>query len=548
MKSLSIAAGLAALAIYVQPTSADAAKSDFEWCDGLTAPRSKGDGMGQPAPNIRGFVGTGRPSDVNDLAKVSACTRALADPKLLPTQTLRKVSLVRARALGYFGSGDHDKALAEIDSAEAAGAALAADPLYARSMAISFALARAAIWTAKGDAAKAAGFAQGAANARPYSSRVQAAVTSILRQSSAEDASGTSPFARLLPLSPEAVADQFSYLVSKSRFDLAAKQYPRIKLAFPKLSAGLPFSTGFLRADETLLRSIIISLDGAYAFAATGDVTRAKTILADTRTQFDEARKPVVKPDGTAPLPSRIEGALKSYVEQWSMMIEARIAIQEKRPSDALKALVGQAVPVSSAGVDLLTALRTALPEAQRALAPDPDALKAKLAEQRKENSINADGLQRALPGAETSNRAADYKKSSKPLLSRLLLVGSAYAPDGFRSKTDAATNVTTVEYLGAQASAAVVEELTLLHAADLARQQKKAGFVILARRDFTRTLTTTQYSTPISSRPAGFKTELDVQFVDPANLPATLGAEADRVLIAEQVYANLAPIYITTQ
>jgi hypothetical protein len=231
------------------------------------------------------------------------------------------------------------------------------------------------------------------------------------------------------------------------------------------------------------------------------------------------------------------------------MLIEGRIAIAENRSTDALKALVGQAVSVDAVGVDLLIALRAALPEAQRVLSPDPDALKAKLAEQKKQDrKFIVETLQRALPEAETSNRITDYKKSSKPLLSRLLLVGKAYQPDGFRSKVDAATGTTTVEYIGAEASATVVEELTLLHAADLARKQGKAGLLIVARRDFSRTLTTTRgfSAIPISSRPVGFKTEMDVQFVDPANLPTALASESDRVLLAEKVYANLAPIYIT--
>jgi hypothetical protein len=545
MKFLSTASLLAATLVAGQVTSAHGAKADFETCDGLRAPGSKGDGMTSAPSDFYGFRGR---IPTNWVAQIAACDRALTDPKLLPTQTLRKVNLLRARALGHFGKGDHDKALTEIDAAEVAGAALSTDPLYARSMAISFALARAAIWTAKEDATKASGFAQVAASARPYSNRVQAVVASILRQNPIEGLKGASPFARLLPLAPESVSDQFSYLINNSRFDLAVKQFPRLKPEFPKIGGSVLFGDAFTPVEEKLLRSLIVSLEGAYAFAATGDVTRAKAILAETRTKFDEALQPVVRPDGVAAPPSRIQDALKNFVAQWAMLVEGRIAVNEKRPTDALKAIVGQAVPVSSAGVDLLSALRTALPETQRALAPDPDALKTKLVEQRKENAINVEALQRALPAPETSNRITDYKKSSKPLLSRLLLVGKAYAPDGFRSKTDAATGITTVEYLGAQASAPVVEELTLLHAADLARKQSKAGFLIIARRDFSRTISTTRgySSTPISSRPAGFKTEMDVQFVDPANIPAALTSEADRLLIADQVYANLAPIYIT--
>jgi hypothetical protein len=549
MKNMGTAATVAALISAGLASPAYAAKADFISCDGLRAPKSKGDGMEQASSDTYGFRSSISP---NWVSQISACNRALADPMLLPTHNLRKVNLLRARALGYFGSGEHDKALAEIDAAEMVGATFASDALYPRSMAVSLTLIRAAIWSAKGDTAKASTFARAAADVRPYSNRVQSVVTSILRFNNADASGGSSPYARLLPLSPDTVFGQFGYLISNGNFGSAIKQFPRLKMEFPKIQAGTFFSNRFSPAEEKLVQSLISSLDGAYAFATTGDIARAKAILADTRAKFGEALQPVVQPGGVSPPPSRLEDGLKKYLDQRAMLIDGRIAIAENRSTDALKALVGQAVPVDSVGVNLLTALRTALPEAQRALAPDPEALKTKLIEQRKQDLISVEALQRALPEPETSNRITDYKKSSKPLLSRLLLVGAGgargYQPDGFRSKLDSATGVTTVEYIGAQASATVVEELTLLHAADLARKQSKAGFLIVARRDFTRTITTTQgfSSIPISSRPAGFKTEMDVQFVDPANLPAALASESDRVLIADKVYANLAPIYIT--
>jgi hypothetical protein len=523
-----------------------AAKADFIGCDGLRAPGSKGDGMERASSDPYGFRSSITP---NWISQIAACNRALADPLLLPTHSLRKVNLLRARAMGYFGSGEYDKALAEIDAAEIAGASLAGDALYARSMAISLTLIRAAIWSAKDDGVKAAAFARIAGDARPYSNRIQAVVTNILRQHGPEATGGSSPFARLLPLSPDTVFGQFGYLISNGNFGSATKQFPRLKMEFPKIQVGTFFSNRFSVEEQKLVQSLISSLDGAYAFAATGDTARAKAILADTRTKFSEALQPVALPSGVTPPASRLEDGLKKFVDQRAMLIEGRIAIAENRSTDALKALVGQAVSVDAVGVDLLIALRAALPEAQRVLSPDPDALKAKLAEQKKQDrKFIVETLQRALPEAETSNRITDYKKSSKPLLSRLLLVGKAYQPDGFRSKVDAATGTTTVEYIGAEASATVVEELTLLHAADLARKQGKAGLLIVARRDFSRTLTTTRgfSAIPISSRPVGFKTEMDVQFVDPANLPTALASESDRVLLAEKVYANLAPIYIT--
>jgi hypothetical protein len=103
------------------------------------------------------------------------------------------------------------------------------------------------------------------------------------------------------------------------------------------------------------------------------------------------------------------------------------------------------------------------------------------------------------------------------------------------------------VEFLGNMASAVTVDEMTLLHAADLATQRGKTGFIIVERRDYSRTVTTTMgfSQVPISSAPAGFKTELDIRLVDLDSVQAGNSSDAGRVLDAKAVYASLAPIYL---
>ena len=64
-----------------------------------------------------------------------------------------------------------------------------------------------------------------------------------------------------------------------------------------------------------------------------------------------------------------------------------------------------------------------------------------------------------------------------------------------------------------------------------------RAGFVIVDRADYTRTLQTTRGGTPVSSTPQGFRTELTIRFVEP-------GAEPQRAFDALAVIDALGPLY----
>ena len=526
-----------ALAATVAPwTPLQAAKADFERCDSLRAPGGKGDGMAAPASSFGFFSGaTGTQGDI------AACTAALADPRLLPQQNVRRAHLLRARAIARLAAGDPDGALADIDAAASATQALMPDPLFARSMGVSFTLARAAIWQAKGDRAKAASLAQAASGARPYAVSVQAVAAAILQQSGDPAADGASPYQSLLPLVPEALKQQFAAEVEAGHFEKAAKLYSRFSNDFPA-SAG---TNVFLPDIRALVFAVVTDTGAAYSYAATGKAERARSILADARRKIDAGLRAIPGKDGVLPPPNPLAEPLNTLLSQWTTLTNARIAVAEKRPMDALNALVGNAVPVHAAGLDLLTSLRAALPEAQRDLAPKPDGLAARLAEQRKARQLDVQALRKAFPVPETGETLSKYKQSRRSILNGFIAAG--YVPDGFRSKTDAASGITTVEYTGQSTSSPVVEEMTLLHAADLARQQGKRGLLIVARRDYSRMLNTTRGygAIPVSSRPAGFKAELDVRFVDPASLPAGLEAERDRILDAERVYADLSRIYI---
>lgn len=525
-----------------------AGKSDFENCDGLRAPSRKGSGMAPPK-NGNGFASfiPGRGSNFAQI-RITACSAALQDPLLLPEHGLRRSYLLESRALAKLEQGDAAGALEDLDSADTAVGSLANDPMFNRSMGISLKLARAVVLQAKGDRASARKLATEAAASRPYSVSIQT-LAALIAQRARDIGPGVqtaSPFEALTRLNPEAVTLQFNTDIEAGRFATAAALYSRLKPAFPKSYANA-LQLAYLAGDaRTLAQSVLLNSTAAYAFAATGKTDRAREILSDTKERLTLALA-TAKPQGNVPAGvNALAEPLNNLLERWSKLTEARIAVASGKPTEAIQSLVGLSIPVHAASVELLTALRTSLPEAQRNLAPDPSGLAEKLDIKRKEESIDVAALRRAIPVPETDRSLTDYQQAGPAIMK--VLFGAGFSNDGFKSEDDQATGITTIEYVGQTNSGPVVEEMTLLRAADLARQRGKSAMLIVERKDYSRTLTTYRSNIPISSRPAGYKTELKVRFVDPTTLPAGIAPERERLLDANLVYSNLAPIYLGTK
>jgi hypothetical protein len=136
-------------AVAVTPARASD-KQDFERCDGLVHPGKQADGMRGAADSPRFASLLGSPT-----ADVEACTRALASPRLLATQTIRRAHLLRARAVARLRAGDAGEAVKDLDLAETALGGAAADPFMKRSMGVSITLLRSLSLARSGDMAGA---------------------------------------------------------------------------------------------------------------------------------------------------------------------------------------------------------------------------------------------------------------------------------------------------------------------------------------------------------------------------------------------------------
>lgn len=542
-------AGAAAVMVTGLSSSAHARKLDFELCDGLQAPKPKGDGMRPPASDLYSALMF---STSEKGLRVKACTDALADPLLLQSQPLRRASLLRSRAFVNLSEEAPDAALADIAVARELSTPFMGDAMFARTMGVSLDIIEALALVEKGEHERARGLIVAAGRRRAYSLPVQELTTLVL-QHTARDGDTASPYAALLPLDPDALGSQFAWLVSEGRFADAAAIYPRIDaepappVADGKLGANL---ANAIAETQSLAKRSITDMLGAYSYAAIGKLAEARALVAQTQKGLDKAMTP--PPEGGFAMTQNTLAPIKQFADVWAFLILARCDVADGHASEVAQSLVGKGLPTAAATVELFTAMRENLPANERGRVPEPEQVTKALAEKRAAEKLEFLGLEASLPRIEFSANQAEYKLSAKSVID--VLGPSGFRRDGFRSREDVGRAITTVEFLGNSATASSVDEMTLLYAADLAKQKGKAGFVIVARRDFKRTMNVTRgfSHTPVSSSPAGFKTELDIRFVD-SILPAGTGAsitpagtiDRDRIIDAAQAYTDLAPVYI---
>lgn len=477
------------------------------------------------------FPTFGRPD-----ADIAACDRALASARLLPTQNLRRAHLLRARAAKYLQEGNTAKALTDLDLAAAATKDQSANAFYRRSMGVSLMLLRAIALGADGKKDQALALATEASLARPYSSKVQRLSAEI------GNAVGAHPdWMRAARLDPSNALTAFLGEAEAGRWDQVLALRSSVSAPWPTTTPNAYVLLAPQGDNGALIAAMLVSLQSSYALAATGRASDAKTEVSDLRARLKALSTPVDK-DGKKIGPD-VSEVLAKLLDGQFRVIDARIAVAEGRTDDALAAIVGQSLPKTAATAELLTAMKAKASPSQAKLIPaaaalsiDPDQDSAK-----KLLRLSKD----ALLTPETPRAVIDYEKSRPNILGALVggalsmgttLLGGIDRLDGFRS-TPNTDGTTKVEFIGNTPSQQLVEEMTLLRSAELAREAKKPAFEIVARKDYQRVMNTMQYGRTISSTPQGFKTEFTVRFLDKAEGNA-------RALDAAAVIDSLGPLY----
>lgn len=523
---------------------------DFSGCDGLKKPKSSDDGMrGEatfPAYTFS-FGSTGSAQST-----LAACDRALASTNLKPEQTLRRAHLLRARAAAKIELRDAEGALADLDSAQQAATPYAGDFFYDRSMGVSIDLLRALALNQSGQTEAALALAQQAAAKRPYSVEIQR-VAVLLRSLAGEGATDRSIWDGLSRIDPmtRGMAERLSGSPA-ALTDLATGEVP---LALdlppaPSIERMLGQQDSLMQYAEEWQAAIGKGLTKAYAHAAKGQTDTARAWLALTRKTLDQAEAPPATGGEGSEQPADVglgglfaASARKNQLEPMTQLIEARIALGEGRLKEAAT-LLGtnqlRAAPVTEEFHAAYAAARTRVADA-----PDLPPL---IAGPRRGADRVANLASTLLIRPESKRKLIDYEKSRPDILGALVgaafsmgttLLGGVERTAGFRSTPNADGSV-KVEFTGNTTSAPVVQEMTLLRAAEIAREAGKSHFHIASRRDYERMLTRSMGGTPMDRTLVGYKTELTIRLLDDA------ATEPD-ALDAVSVIDALGPVYYGT-
>lgn len=507
----------------------------FADCDGHGKPGRSVDGLASPV-SITSIVPVGSNAAQ---ATIEACNLALAHPKLLPGQGVRRAHLLRARATARLRDGRPTEALADLDLAQAATGS-STEASYARSMIVSLDLLRALIHDQLGNANMALRLAKQSAAARPYSLEVQRVAAHLLLTNGATDVESQAIILGTTKLDPGFTELERNLLAQMGDFKAITALPSPLTGAVPapivEASAGMSASS-FLMARSRISGALL----HAYARAATGDGNGAQRDLAAISNFFAalgnantehsaEARAALLAPDG-------------ELITLYTTLVGARIALDQGRRGEAEAALAGVKLPVNPIGQDLQLALARVVGNA-----PTP-ALSSDLRRQLPTDVRNAvlfAMVKVASMAPELPDGGAIYKQSKPNVMGALVgaafSLGTSLLADGV-GKTDGFTTTPNsdgtinVSLIGGTNSSAAVREAVLLRAADVALAAGKGGVVVLDRNDYQRYWTTTQYGRTISSVPSGYQSVIKIELV------ASL-ADDPRALDAAEIASALKQFY----
>ncbi|MET0546512.1 MAG: hypothetical protein ABWZ40_09390 [Caulobacterales bacterium] len=476
---------------------------------------------------------------------VDACTAALNDP-VLESFWARKVSILHARALHYVEMGNLDSALQDMQATHAAAANRSNELAYQRSMGVSAKLFEAALLAKKGSYKEAHALAVQASDVRPYSADIASLSYAIVQTSPEQNADSARVLDRLMSLTPQywlraaardrsgdnqGAADDWARLAASGEFGASDGSAEKMKVN------GVTSNPAFVM-NAALAAARAGRNEQAQAFLAQFDaisVIPADPLPADGKKEkFQEAEARATR--------ERVRMAikiLKADAENFRAPTEAFIALNAGDPAGAAQKLMARGgfnIPMAPATIDLMTRL-SQNPASANLVPPQlPDTFRNAWANTAPKRAARLDLLKfaKALPPMETSGGLNKYQGQ----------YGWGLNPNGFKETTSKASSIRTLEFSGASTVAAS-EELGLLRIAELSKKEGKGGFLILDERQFKRYQVTSYGGVETSRMPSGFQVYLDFITVDPAALPAQYAKEADRVIKAEAVFADLTPVYL---
>jgi hypothetical protein len=521
----------------------------FESCDGYTSPGSRWDGMTGQGGVLDGLAGRAnlwsadrdsrRPSVNYSHAGIESCNESLGDSRLLPAFALRRAHLLQARALHRFAGNDRAVALADLDAADSA---IGGDAFGRRSLGVADALLRAYLLLISGDRAAAAERAEAARASRPWDPDVGVAAVRIQFAPSGDWDAYRAHLRDLSRIEPSAIATLFALAVTRGAFDEAVLLYPQIRFEVPREHGGYVIQNLLERRLQTVARQLQVQGAYAYALAATGEHARALTTIAEARSDLAALSLPPQGQMTNAEERDRAAFAemapmVAATLDRFERLIRMRIQVAEGNVQPVLAEFLSHPPEPDGATLDLVRAMSASSESMRRQLAPA-------IAEGERRIAADIDGarllplgeLVRLLPDPESEEQTPAFARGSNGLLGER---------EGFGTRPSRIEGAQTLTYTSRRGSLATANEFALLRAAQLAREGGHRGFVVLSRQGFRRALDRTIRGVAIARQANGQVVEIDVVFVDPAQLPPAYAAAPWRVADAEAVWNGLSPVYV---
>ncbi|CAN5540894.1 hypothetical protein BH10PSE4_BH10PSE4_47730 [soil metagenome] len=535
MRFLTVATFAAALAV----AGAARAGEPSIWvkCDGLPKPESLGAQTAKLGATILtgGFYGLtieegGQPYEGQ--AGVEACTAALADPALGPFWE-RRVSLLRSRALHAVEAGDPEAGLKDLEATRAAGQGHVDDVAFNRSLGVSTKLFEAALLVKRGRLEEAQRLAVEAADARPYSAKIQGLSTALLAIDPAYDADEERVLSRRARLDPDGLSAR---ALAREWGDPpgAADDWLAVVEGLRGLKPeGRLLVESMQYEDGSAVRLPIPLARTALAAARTGRVDQARALLAELdalkpwapdvmpRNKYQAAR--ATSTMERSKLALERASSFRPLTDAWLLAREGKYA--------QASAMIEQRMPAEPAAFDLVRFVNKGLGRSPTMIDKAQEDLRTTIRDRRAADLVVL-AYARSLPLLEVTRRSGH--KLEKPMSGldgrdwAIKTGGRGIQVDGYHGM-------------------AVAEELALLRAAQITRTAGAPRFLVVDRRDFERYFTSAYAPrvAPDNPNPQSVETVSEIVLLPGAAPPPEYAARASLALDAEQVWAALSPVYL---
>jgi hypothetical protein len=352
---------------------------------------------------------------------------------------------------------------------------------------------------------------------------------------------------QLVRLDPAAMRERAERKADRNDFAGAAADLEWAQKLVPSRSDATNDREKKLLAEN----DVVLSSERAMMLALAGDVVKAGTLIADVKTRASTLVQQTVR---VGPIWNSKKQQDYSAVnagnraETYLKLLDAVIAYKAGRNADAvaaLKVLDEKSLPATRFVIIVLEAIQKITPIDQRTgiLSMNFLNVRTNLLIQKRMQTQLANGtvlyslqnIQQAshlmpLPLIETDSMLKDIQRGFPQPGSRSF--------NGSPTREGAATYIELdTQYIPRQ----MIDEAALFRAATIARSRASDRFIIIGRRDFTRSMVTTSaYGGFSTSRIIGFVTELEVVFLKTDETQPSFAGPPERAFVANDVLASL--------